>query len=346
MNAVQQQDILHFSLYPPIGEDDWRYISATAQVKTLSEKFFDSAFMAEMANSGGFAEAVELLNGTDYAMSASVTNEELEKLLCDRRREAKKLVCQLLIDEKIIEFLQARSDFANMRLAIRRLVLEKPLGSQTDYCDQGNIPVDQFELVFEQEDYTALPKYLQEAVEAGVVGYYKSKNVRDIDIAIDKVEAEFQIENARQAGSVFLVEYMRMFIDITNIRTMMRLKFTEMQDRDVFMPGGYIDRSRLGQMVDTGYDGLAQAFAATPYYGILEAGASYMQSNNSFLKLEAAAEQHIIGYLKSTDQITAGHQPIVAYLMRKEHEIRMVRMVLACKKAQMDTKMIHDRIVV
>ncbi|MFA5293303.1 MAG: V-type ATPase subunit [Phycisphaerae bacterium] len=346
MNPVQQQNVLHFSLYPPVGEEDWRYIFATAQVKTLSEKLFDSAFFAEMANSNSFKDTVELLNGTDYAMTESVSNEELEKLLCDRRRETKKLICQLLIDEKIIEFLQARSDFANMRLAIRRLVLEKPLGNPADYCDQGNIPVDQFELVFEQEDYTALPKYLQEAVEAGVLGYYKNKNVRDIDIAMDKVEAEFQIKNAAEAGSVFLVELMRMYADITNIRTMMRLKFTEMQDRDVFMPGGYIDPARLSQMIDIGYDGLAQAFAATPYYQILEAGAGYMQSNNSFLKLEAAAEWHLTGYLKSADQITAGHQPIVAYLMRKEHEIRMVRMVLACKKAQMDPKVIHDRIVV
>ena len=333
-------------MYPPLGDVDWRYIFATAQAKTLSEKLFDPSFLTEMANSRSFADAVELLNGTDYAMSASVTNEELEKLLCDRRKEVKKLVSQLLIDDKIVEFLQARSDFANMRLAIRRLVLEKPLGSPTDYCDQGNIPVDQFEIVFEQEDYTALPKYLQEAVEAGVLGYYKNKNVRDIDIAIDKVEAEFQLENAKQAGSIFLVELMRMYIDINNIRTMMRLKFTEMQDGDIFMPDGYIDPSRLDQMLDIGYDGLAQAFAATPYYHILESGAGYVQTNNSFLKLEAAVERHFLGYLRSADQITAGHQPIVAYLMRKEHEIRMVRMVLACKKAQIEPKVIHDRIVV
>jgi vacuolar-type H+-ATPase subunit C/Vma6 len=71
-----------------------------------------------------------------------------------------------------------------------------------------------------------------------------------------------------------------------------------------------------------------------------------MQSNNSFLKLEAASDQHLIGFLKSTDQITAGHQPIAAYLLRKEHEIRMVRTVLACKKADIEPKAILDRIVV
>jgi len=341
---MQQQNVLYFSLYPPIGPEDWRYIFETAQVKTLSEKLFGSIFFTELANSSGFKETVELLSGTDYALSASATNQEIENLLCDRRREARKLIRQLLHNDKIIEFLRARSDFANMRLAIRRLVLEKPLGS--DYCDQGNIPVDQYELVFEQEDYTALPNYLQEAIEAGVLGYYKNKNVRDIDIAIDKAEAEFQLENAIRIESIFLIELMKMYIDLNNIRTMMRLKFTEMQDRDVFMPGGYIDPARLNQAVDIGYESLAQTFAATPYYHILEAGAGFMQSNNSFLKLEAASDQHLTGFLKSTDQITAGHQPIAAYLLRKEHEIRMVRTVLACKKADIEPKAILDRIVV
>jgi V/A-type H+/Na+-transporting ATPase subunit C len=346
MDLTQQQNVLHFSLYPPIGHEDWRYTFETAQVKTLSEKLFDATSFNELANSGGFKEAVELLGGTEYAIGDAATNDQLEQLLCDRRKEVKKLVNSLLKEEKIIEFLKARSDFANMKLAVRRLVLEKPLGSLTDYCDQGNIPVDQFELVFEQEDYVTLPPYLQEAVEAGVMGYYKNKNVRDIDIAIEKIEAEFQLANAAAADSIFLVESLKMYIDINNIRTMMRLKFTQMPDKDVFMPGGYLDAARLNQAIDIGYDGLAAAFAATPYYAIIEAGAGYMAANNSFLKLEAAADQHFLGFLKSTDQIAAGHQPIVAYLLRKEQEIRMVRMVLACKKSQIEPKVILDRLAV
>ncbi|MBN1787359.1 MAG: V-type ATPase subunit [Sedimentisphaerales bacterium] len=343
MNFTQEQNVIQFNLYPPIGEEDWRYIFATAQVRTLAEKLFDQAFFHELAHCGGFKEAAELLTGTDYAIAGAGTSEEIEQLLCDRRREVNQLICQFLIDEKIIELLRSRSDFANMRLAIRRLVTEKPLGD--DYCDQGNIPIEQFGLVFEQEDYSTLPGHLQEAVEAGVLGYYKNKNVRDIDLEIDKFEADFFLRLAKSINSTFLTELFRMQIDLTNIRTMMRLKLTETEARDVLMPGGYIEPVRLDHAVDTGYESLAQLFAAMPYQHIIETGANYMQRNNSFLKLEAACDGHFIGYLKSTDQITAGHQPIVAYLLRKEHEIRMVRIVLACKKAEIEPKVILDRLV-
>ena len=343
MAVLEEQPVLHFNLFPPVGPEDWEYSFAVAQVRTLEEKMFNLAFFTEMANAGGADDVIEMLNGTEYAIAASASIEEIEQMLRDRRSEARDLFKNLITDEKIIEFGMARSDFVNMRLVIRRLVLEKPLG--TDYCIYGNIPIDEFEQVFEQEDYSTLPAYLQEGVEAGVLGYYKNKNVRDIDIAIDKAEAEFQLENAKKIGSIFLVELHKMYIDLSNIRTMLRIKFTESEDMDVFMPGGYIEPSRFVQCIDIGYETMAQAFAATPYGYIVETGVNYLQKENSFLKLEAACDGHLLGFLKTTREITAGFQPIIAYTLAKEHEIRMVRMLLTAKRNSLKPGLILDRLV-
>ena len=344
MAVLEEQPVIHFNLYPPVGPEDWEYTFAVAEVMTLTEKMFNLALFSEMANAGGAEDVIEMLNGTEYAIANSASIEEIEQMLRDRRTEVRELLKHLITDEKIVEFIMARSDFVNMRLAIRRLVLEKPLG--TDYCDHGNIPIDEFEQVFEQEDYSTLPAYLQEGVEAGVLGYYKNKNVRDIDIAIDKAEAQFQLENAKKIRSIFLVELQKMYIDLGNIRTMLRIKFAESQDTDVFMPGGYLGVDRLIQCVDIGYDTLPQAFSTTPYGHIVEAGVSYLQKENSFLKLEAACDKHLLGFLKTTRQITAGYQPIIAYMLAKEHEIRMVRMVLTAKRNRLEPGLILDRLTV
>ena len=179
-----------------------------------------------------------------------------------------------------------------------------------------------------------------------LLGYYKNKSVRDIDIAIDKAEAQFQLENAKKIGSIFLVELQKMYIDLSNIRTMMRIKFTESQDMDVFMPGGYIEAARLIACIDGGYETMAQAFVTTPYGHIIEAGVSYLQKENSFLKLESACDEHLLGFLKTTREITAGYQPIVAYMLAKEHEIRMIRMVLTAKRNCLESELILDRLTV
>jgi V/A-type H+-transporting ATPase subunit C len=48
--------------------------------------------------------------------------------------------------------------------------------------------------------------------------------------------------------------------------------------------------------------------------------------------------------LKLTVQVTAGPQPIIAFLLMKENEIRTVRLILTAKKNNLDTKLILDRI--
>lgn len=344
MPVLEEQPVFHFNLYPPLGDEDWSCCFAVAQVRTLEEKMLDMSSLSDMANAVDYRAATEVLSATEYAVSPQTGFEDIEKMLCQRRSEARRLCKNLITDPRIVEFFNARSDFANMRLAIRRLVREQPLG--TDYCDDGNIRIETFEQVFEQEDYSTLPVYLREGVEAGVLGYYKNKNVRDLDIAIDKAQAQAQLDNAKEIGSIFLVELQKMYIDMGNIRTMLRLKFTESQDRDVFMPGGYLDVSRLAQYVDIGYESMSQAFAATPYSRIIDSSIDYLQKEQSFLKLEAACDEHLLGYLKTTSLITAGFQPVVAYMLGKEHEIRMVRMLLTAKRNLLEPKLIFDRLIV
>jgi V/A-type H+-transporting ATPase subunit C len=343
MPILTKQPLLYFSLYPPAGDCDWRYTFATAQIRALEDKMFSAQFLAELANARNINDLSQMLAGTEYAFSPQATGMETEQILLQRRLEDRKLFEQSIDNDRIIQMFRARIDFANIRLAIRRFVLEKPLGD--DYCEDGNTSAEQLHAAFEQKDYNTLPEYLQRGIEAGILGYYKNKNVHDIDLEIDKVETDFLLDCAENTGSIFLVELMRMQIDLTNIRTMMRMKFTGLQNTDVYLAGGYIEKSRLIQCLDIGYEALAQNFYVMPYYHLVEAGAAYLQKENSFLKLEAACDRHFIGYLKSTDQIAAGHQPITAYLLRKEHEIRMVRMVLACKKAEIEPKVILDRLV-
>ena len=125
---------------------------------------------------------------------------------------------------------------------------------------------------------------------------------------------------------------------------MLRLKFTESEQRNVFLKGGFLEMKRLQRGVELGYEALAPLFFVTPYYRLVEAGAAYLTSDKSFLRIEQQCEEHLTGFLKTTVQITAGPQPIIAYLLMKENEIRTVRLILTAKKNNLDTKLILDRI--
>jgi len=348
MTEIAEQPVLDFYTYPPIGSDDWRYTFATAVVRVLESQMLSRAALLDMANAEDFEQAANLLGGSEYALppqplsAQADVGAEIESILKLRRSATRKLFADLMIDEPIVELFRARDDFANMRLAIRRTLTGKPLG--LDYSNDGNVPAEQFEEVFEQENYSLFPDYMQEAVERAVLAYYQKKDIRQIDYAIDGVQAEYNLKKAQELENIFLLGLFRIQIDLTNIRTMLRLKFTESGQRNVFLKGGYVEQQRLKHGLDVGYEAIGPLFFATPYYEAVEPAVTYFVSNKSFLKLEQHCEEHLTGFLRTTVQITAGLQPVIAYLLMKENEIRKVRLILTAKKNSLDTKLILDRL--
>ena len=343
MAELDEQVFLDFYTYPPVGGDDWRYTFETAQIRTLEMKMLNKAALLDMANAQNFEQAAELLSATEYSLSQTGKNlAELENILQLRRKAVRELFADLMIDKPYVELFRTRDDFANLRLALRRTLTEKPLG--TDFSSDGNVPAEIFEQVFTEENYQLLPEYMSQAIEQAVLAYYQNKDIRQIDYTIDAFQAQYNLKKAHRLESVFLLGLFRIQIDLTNIRTMLRLKFTKSEQHNVFLQGGFIELERLKKALDIGYESQGQLFYVLPYHQLVETGAGYLASDKSFLKIEQQCQEYLTGYLKSTIQITAGPQPIIAYLLMKENEIRNVRLILTAKKNSLAPKLILDRI--
>ncbi len=346
MPELAEQAILDFYTYPPIGGDHWRYTFQTAQVRTLEMQMLSRAALLDMANAENFEQAADLLSGSEYALPQGAKDiAQAETILQQQRTAVRELFSDLMLGEEIVQLFRARDDFANLRLALRRSLTEKPIG--TDYSPDGNIPPEQLEQLFsEQGEFSnqASTEFVQQAVEQAILAYYQDKDIRQIDYQIDSFQAGYNLKMARRLKSVFLLSLFRTQIDLANIRTMLRLKFAESEERKVFLTGGFIESERFRNSLEHGYEALGQLFFATPYHRIVDTGANYLASSKSFLRLEQQCDEHLNGFLKSTVLITAGPQPIIAFLLMKENEIRTVRLILTAKKNFLDTKLILDRL--
>lgn len=345
MTQTIRQPVIDFYIYPPIGGDDWRYTFQTARVRAIEMQMLTRATLLDMANAENFAQAADLLSATEYALpSGGKSSTEIEDILLAQRKALRQLFAALILDKPLVHLFKTRDDFANLRLALRRALTEKPVG--TDYSDDGNVPPELFEKLFSEEanESVQLPDYMQQAADQATLAFYQNKDIRQIDYAIDSFQSQYNLKKAHQLKSIFLLGLFRIHTDLTNIRTMFRLKFTESEQRNVFLNGGFIATERLLQALDLGYESIPPLFFVTPYYRLVEAGAAYLSSEKSFLKVEQQCDEFMTGYLKSTIQITAGPQPLIAYLLIKENEIRTVRLILTAKKNSLDTKLILDRI--
>jgi len=341
--ARSEETLFEFLTYPTVGTDDWRYTAQSAHVRVMEMQLLTRATLLDMANAPDFATAVASMGGGAYALpSGTVRMEDVQSVLLDARRSVRDLFADWMLDESVVALFKSRDDFANLRLALRRVLTDRPVG--TDYSSDGNVAPDVLEQVFEEENYALFPDYLSEVTEQAILAYYQDKKIPLIDHIIDRYEAEYKMAEARRIGEPFLVNLFRLQIDLSNIRTVLRLKHIDAEQRNVLLPGGFVEIDRLRQALELGYEALGQLFFATPYHRVVDVGAGYLASDESFLKIEQQGDEYLTGYLKATAQITAGPQPVIAYLLLKEHEIRTVRLILTAKKNGLDTKLILDRI--
>jgi V/A-type H+-transporting ATPase subunit C len=213
-----------------------------------------------------------------------------------------------------------------------------------DYSNEGSVPAEEFEDILRQENFERLPDYLQSAVEAAILGYYENKDIRKIDYGIDRVEYQWHIQRAEELGNIFFISYARVLVDLYNIRTMLRLKAAERDEKEFFFDGGFVDVDKFVQGLSAPYESISTLFFATPYYELMEEGVRYLRSDQSFLRLEQQCEDYLMSFLKSTREIAAGPQPVIAYFLMKEAEIRTLRMILTGKKNSLSPKLILDRL--
>jgi V/A-type H+-transporting ATPase subunit C len=332
-----------FFTYPPVGEDDYAYMFQTARVRSMDTQVLTRTALSDMANALDFVSAAGSLSGTEYTLPQGAGGVEIETVLRQRRTAVRRLFEDLMLDERIVEVFRSRDDHANLRLILRRVLTDKPVGA--DYSDEGNVPPEVLCQAFEEQNYAILPEYVQTAADQATLAYYQNKNVRQIDNAIDHAQAAYRLDKARSVdGGEFLTNLFRIQIDLTNLCTMLRVKLLQADPRDVFVEGGFIEIDRLRQGIDLPYEALGPLFFATPYHHIVDTGAGYVVTNGSFLKVEQQCDDYLMGYLKQTIQIASGPQPVIAFFLMKEHEIRTVRLILTAKRNDLETRLIMDRL--
>ena len=92
-----------------------------------------------------------------------------------------------------------------------------------------------------------------------MLGYYENKDIRRIDYELDKAQAAYKLRRARELKCEFLCSLFRIQIDLINIRMMLRLKAAEREERNLFLPDGFVEIDKFVHAPGGGLRGGAAA---------------------------------------------------------------------------------------
>ena len=327
--------------------EDWDYAFAIGALRVLQSHLLESSRLNDLANSISLDEMVARLAGTPYAPSTEggQLSEQIETRLKNLRQAAYQLIIPMCLEEQLQRFLQAPEDFRNVKILLRQTLIEN--SPKLQLSDLAFIAPDKLQQDFEAERYDALPPDMADAIQQAIVAYYDDKNPRNVDLAIDRGALAYRRTLAAELKSEYLLGLCTLLADLVNIRSMARLKWLEEDSKllaKAYLPGSSIELSKLQAAFASAWEAISQMFFATPYAQLIEHGLGCLVADNSFLHLERYCDDYVTQYLRAANQVVAGPEPLVAYLLGVEQEIRSVRLIFSAKQANLPADSIRDRL--
>ena len=139
----------------------------------------------------------------------------------------------------------------------------------------------------------------------------------------------------------------KLLIDILNVQTFVRLKQigkpVEFLGK-VFLEGGRVDLTTLMELYGETYQQIGERL---DLYGFGEAvgrGAAEAAAGGSYALMEKLCDNLKVRYAKGAQFITAGIEPIAAFYVAKEMELKNLRMVLTGKLVGIPEETLKERL--
>ena len=322
---------------------DSEYLFLSAYLRAKELKMLDSSRINRMLETGDDAEAAKILAECGYGECESLTSDSLDILIAERRKQVYLDLQQLAPDVKVIDTFLIKNDYHNVKVLVKAEGADIDGGTLLLPC--GRISPTIISEAFLQDNYSGLPHTLARSMATARIMLSETGNPQLVDFYLDR-ECYIEIlSTARDTGSDFLIDYIRLTIDCANLRSAVRsarLKKDAAFLRSALIPGGKIDVNALSS-ADITSEAFLSLYSTSQLFQAAEIGAECIHDGN-LTKFELFCDNALISYLKKAKLISFGVEPLVGYLGAIEFELMAVRIILSGRLSKLPSEQIKQRL--
>ena len=173
----------------------------------------------------------------------------------------------------------------------------------------------------------------------------ESRDPQQADLLLDRSCYQEMERLAKALGSPFLLGYVRLSVDVANLRTAVRAARMGKEGdflRRVLLPGGNVSQQTVAS---ARADTLGEVFQSGPLAQAAQLGAKVaLPGGGSLTAFEKACDDALTAYLAAARMVPFGEQTVIGYLYAKELEFTAVRTIFAGRAAGLDGDTIRARL--
>lgn len=312
--------------------DDTLFAYATGRINAIENRLLTSAKFDMLDKSTSKDDILKILSDAGYDTQGVNSIKSFEKMLKREKDRLYALINELSNDTGITDIFLLKNDYHNLKVFIKQEFLKNPLiDDELLFIANGSIHLDRLALLYVNRDFTSFSDIMKNAVLTAISHMQTHRNPQEVDIILDNAMYMEMKVRAGKLKNEYVSTLISTMADLVNIRTFLRVK-AQKRDKDflqrALVPGGNLEKSSFIKCFDSSDEAFVEMIKRTKYHRI------FNDKETSLYQTEKACDMFLMNYASSSRFSSVGIEPIVAYMIKKEHEIGKVKTVIVGKESQ------------
>lgn len=311
---------------------DNRYLYPVARTKALELELLDKTILERLMSCYDVSEAYKILSETAYAslLSDSIS---IESLIEQMIKKTKAYIDEISPEPLITGALYLKYDVHNVKVLLKSTLL----GVDHDVLlsEAGTIPLEHLVQSVKNKDASFFNGPLKKCTQ---LLFDESLDVERIDRELDHALFETFLLYSK---SEYMREIIVTQIDLINLRTLFRMKrigYAPEKFKVAIVQNGLLESQLLMKAYEEPLSTLPEKLLRYGYDALVE------QSIGHSELYEKYADDFLFEKVKRAKFLSFGIEPIIGYILAKERETHLLRMILVCKKNRVSSQIIRQRI--
>ncbi|MBC5630021.1 V-type ATP synthase subunit C [Clostridium sp. NSJ-6] len=327
--------------------DVMQFTQALSRIWVFETRLLDRTKIERMIEAPSAEEALKILNETEYSniLSKAKRVNDYENILSYELKRVYELMYELCPVKDVVDLMSVKYRYHNLKVLLKGKFLSKDLSNLL--IDLGIEDLKELKSIIDLDNFDDLKGYTKKAVIEVVKDFEENKDPQKIDIIVDRYMFDEMKDIKKKLDYKFTDKLVLATIDLTNIRTLIRLK-KQGQGREfaakVLISGGAIDKDTLISIINETPENIITKLSTTIYSDIIKEGIESFKESNSASLLEKLSDNYIMDLMKGARLVTFGPDRILSYIYAKETEIKIIRIIMVGKLNNISQEVIRERL--
>ncbi|NLJ79264.1 MAG: V-type ATP synthase subunit C [Tissierellia bacterium] len=327
--------------------DEMDFTQAVVRTRVLETRLLSRAIIDRMVDAEDIEEVIRVLRETEYAESIEglTRAEEYEKILSSELKRVYKTMYDISKEKVVVDLLALKYDYHNLKVLVKEKFLQRDL--KDIYIPIGTIDFQQLKTDYLSDNRRSMDSRFIKALDDAIGDFQETEDPQRIELILDKHYFGHLHELAEETGISLFIGYVKDLIDLTNIRTLIRLK-KQGKDinflREVLIDGGNIGMENIALSLNDSVDIIMNKFERYNIGSRVRKGLESYQQTGRLSEFEIEMDDYITDLNKQSKFIMFGPEPIFAYVIAKETEIKVLRIIMVSKLNKLSPDAIRERL--